>query len=104
MVKDHKKYKELVVLLYRKSFRIPSKQCQKLTVHIKSFKKIGGTKMKKFSFPTVVMFGEAIDLIQGCDGWGVEGLSLDDSDRQLRWLYTDKWHCICTTLRGNRCD
>lgn len=37
MVKDHKKYKELVVLLYRKSFRIPSKQCQKLTVHIKSF-------------------------------------------------------------------
>lgn len=37
MVKDHKKYKELVVLLYRKSFRIPSKQRQKLTVHIKSF-------------------------------------------------------------------
>ncbi|GCD84093.1 hypothetical protein PTHTG4_31580 [Parageobacillus thermoglucosidasius] len=60
--------------------------------------------MKIYTRPSIVEFGKATDLIQGCGGWGVEGLTFDDSDRQLRWIYTDKWYCICTTLRGDRCD
>ncbi|MFE0565777.1 hypothetical protein [Priestia megaterium] len=59
--------------------------------------------MKKFSFPTVVEFGNASNLIQGCGGWGTENLTLDDSDSRYKWIYTTRWVCICTSLKGNGC-
>ncbi|MDM5230068.1 hypothetical protein [Lysinibacillus pakistanensis] len=62
--------------------------------------------MTKYTEPTLVEYGQATNLIQGCGGWGLEGLGFNDSDRQYRYVSTDKVEnvCICTTLAGNgRC-
>jgi hypothetical protein len=62
-------------------------------------------KMKKYLRPSVVEFGNASELIQGCGGWGLEGVTLDDSDRDYTWLYTSAggWVCVCTSVKGNDC-
>ena len=59
--------------------------------------------MKNYTSPSVVEFGKASEVVQGCGGWGLEGWTADDSDRQNRWVYTDGWYCICTTLNGSKC-
>lgn len=60
--------------------------------------------MKKYACPTVVEFGEASKLIQGCGGWGAEGWSLDDADSDWRWVYNTRtgWECICSSI-GSVC-
>jgi hypothetical protein len=59
--------------------------------------------MKIYTRPSIVEFGKATDLIQGCGGWGTEGWTFDDSDSRYRWLYTTRWVCICTSLSGDSC-
>ncbi|MCU5718701.1 hypothetical protein OCB69_27000 [Bacillus cereus] len=63
--------------------------------------------MKTYMSPTIIEFGKAVDTIQGCGGWGSEGWTLDDSDRQYRLVTNkdgSKKHCICTTMRSETCE
>jgi hypothetical protein len=60
--------------------------------------------MKKYLRPSVVEFGNVSELIQGCGGWGLEGVSFDDSDSEYKWVWNGKiWQCLCTSLTGTDC-
>ncbi|APH66278.1 hypothetical protein P9D60_18835 [Bacillus spizizenii] len=60
--------------------------------------------MKAYSQPSLIEFGAAEELIQGCGGWGTENWTLDDSDRKYVLVTTStRTSCICTTIKGDRC-
>ncbi|APH66279.1 hypothetical protein P9D60_18830 [Bacillus spizizenii] len=60
--------------------------------------------MKTYSQPSLIEFGTAEELIQGCGGWGVENWSMDDSDSKYVWMTTGgRKLCICTSLSGTKC-
>lgn len=60
--------------------------------------------MKKYVSPSLVEYGHAGELIQGCGGWGLEGFSLNDADAVYIWDWVNgKRVCVCRQWKGEMC-
>lgn len=60
--------------------------------------------MKNYVRPSVVNFGEAVDLIQGCGGWGTEGITFNSASYNHVFLWNgSSWYCACTNISGQTC-